>query len=59
MAFIRLLYLTLFLIALGSFVIFAFTGNMKYKKWGLRLIYGTLLATTIFFIILFAQNLRV
>ena len=47
----------LLLVAAGiSFALFALTSNVRYKRTGLRILLGTLIAAFIFFAILIADR---
>lgn len=50
--------LVLLLVAAGiSFALFAITSNVRYKRTGLRLLGGSLIAAFVFFAILIADEL--
>ncbi len=57
MAFFRILVVLLLVAAGISFALFAITSNVRYKRTGLRLLGGTLLAAFVFFAILIADEL--
>lgn len=57
MAFFRILVVLLLVAAGISFALFAITSNARYKRTGLRLLGGTLVAAFIFFAILIADEL--
>lgn len=48
----------LLLVAAGiSFALFALTSNVRYKRTGLRILAGTLIAAFVFFAVLIAEHL--
>ncbi|MDP2820085.1 MAG: hypothetical protein Q8O29_17780 [Polaromonas sp.] len=57
MAFFRILIVLLLVAAGISFALFAITSNTRYKRTGLRLLGGTLIAAFVFFAILIADEL--
>lgn len=57
MALFRILIVLLLVAAGISFALFAITSNVRYKRTGLRLLGGTLVAAFVFFAILIADEL--
>ena len=57
MAFFRILIVLLLVAAGISFALFALTSHVRYKRTGLRILGGTLVAAFIFFAILIADQL--
>jgi VIT1/CCC1 family predicted Fe2+/Mn2+ transporter len=57
MAFFRVLILLMLVAAGISFALFALTSNARYKRTGLRILGGTLVAAVVFFAILIADEL--
>ena len=57
MAVVRAVVLLLLVAAGISFALFAFTGQAKYKRFGLALLKWTLGAALLFFGVLFVQRL--
>jgi VIT1/CCC1 family predicted Fe2+/Mn2+ transporter len=57
MAFFRILVVLLLVAAGISFALFALTSNVRYKRTGLRILGGALLAAFVFFAILIADEL--
>ncbi len=57
MALFRILIVLLLVAAGISFALFALTSNVRYKRTGLRLLGGTLVAAFVFFAILIADEL--
>jgi uncharacterized membrane protein len=58
MAFVRVAVLVLLVAAGICFALYALTGQAKYKKVGLYLLGGTLVAVLGFFLVLFVGRLR-
>ena len=56
MAIFRVLFLALLLAAAGCFVWFLITGQPRYKRYGLRLLQGTLGAAFFFFAVLAVER---
>lgn len=52
MAVVRILVLVLLLAAAVCFALFAFTGQPKYKRFGIAIFKWTLVATLVFFLVL-------
>ena len=57
MPFVRALVLLLLMASLALFLLFAVTGHVRYKTWGLIVLKWTLLAGFGFFAVLIAQRL--
>ena len=57
MLLVRWLVMVLLLAAGISFALYAGTGQVKYKRFGLVVLKWTLLATFAFFVVLFVQRL--
>jgi hypothetical protein len=57
MALFRGLFFVLLLAAAISFALYAGTGQSKYRKFGLRIVIGTLLAAFGFFAVLIVQRI--
>jgi hypothetical protein len=57
MPFVRALFLLLLLGSGGLFLIYAVTGHVRYKNFGLIVLKWTLLAGFVFFAVLIAQRL--
>ena len=57
MALFRGLFFVLLLVAAISFALYAATGQTRYRKFGLRIVIGILLAGFGFFAVLIAQRL--
>ena len=57
MPLVRAVVLLLLLVAGASFAAYAFTGNPRYKRFGLKVLLGTLGAALLFFAALFVQRL--
>lgn len=57
MAFFRILIVMLLVAAGISFALFALTSNVRYKRTGLRILGGALIAAFLFFAILIADEL--
>jgi hypothetical protein len=57
MALFRIIIVLLLVAAGISFALFAITSNVRYKRTGLRLLGGTLVAAFVFFAILIADEL--
>jgi hypothetical protein len=57
MAVFRVLILLMLVAAGISFALFALTSNVRYKRTGLRILGGTLVAAVVFFAILIADEL--
>jgi hypothetical protein len=57
MAVFRIVFVLLLVAAGISFALFALTSNVRYKRTGLRILGGTLVAAFIFFAILIADQL--
>jgi hypothetical protein len=57
MAVFRIAILLLLVAAGISFALFALTSNVRYKRTGLRILLGTLIAAFIFFAILIVDQL--
>ena len=57
MPFVRALFLLLLLTSAVLFLLYAVTGHIRYKKWGLIVLKWTLLAGFGFFAVLIAQRL--
>ncbi|GAB3648076.1 hypothetical protein [Ramlibacter alkalitolerans] len=57
MGFVRVLVLLLLVAAGVSFALFAFTGEQKYKRFGLALFKWTMLAVLLLFAAIFADRL--
>lgn len=57
MLLVRVLVLVLLVASGISFALFALTGQVKYKKFGLAVLKWTLFATVGFFVVLFVQRL--
>jgi len=57
MAFFRIVFVLLLVAAGISFALFALTSNVRYKRTGLRILGGALVAAFIFFAILIADQL--
>jgi len=57
MAFWGRLILLLLLCAASAFAAFAFTGKPHYKRYGMRILIGTLLAAFVFFAILILERI--
>ncbi len=57
MAFARALFLLLLLTCVASFVLFAVTSQTRYKRFGLKVLMGTLLAAFAFFAVLIVERL--
>lgn len=57
MAIFRIAILLLLVAAGISFALFALTSNPRYKRTGLRILLGTLIAAFIFFAVLIAEQL--
>jgi hypothetical protein len=55
--FVRVLVLLLLVAAGVSFALFAFTGEQKYKRFGLALFKWTMLAVLLLFAAIFADRL--
>ncbi|MDO8720078.1 MAG: hypothetical protein Q7K20_13995 [Polaromonas sp.] len=53
----RVLILLLLLSAALSFVLYAVTGQPRYKRVGLNILRGTMIAGFVFFAVLIAQHL--
>jgi hypothetical protein len=53
----RVLILLLLLSAALSFVLYALTGQPRYKRFGLNILRGTMIAGFVFFAVLIAQHL--
>ena len=58
MAVVRTIVLLLLLAAGFSFALYAFTGQLKYRRFGLVVLKWTLLAALAFFAILFIDRAR-
>ncbi len=58
MAVVRTIVLLLLLAAGFSFALYAFTGNLKYRHFGLVVLKWTLLAALAFFAVLFIDRAR-
>lgn len=56
MAIFRVLFLALLLAAASCFVCFLVTGQPRYKRYGLRLLQGTLGAAFFFFAVLAVER---
>ena len=56
MAVVRTIVLVLLLVAGGSFALYAFTGQVKYRHFGLVVLKWTLLAALAFFAVLFIDR---
>lgn len=54
----RIVILLLLLSAAVSFALFALTGQQRYKRFGLNIIKGTMIAGFAFFAVLIVQHLR-
>ena len=57
MPLVRAIFLLLMIAAGISFACFAFTGEQKYKRFGLALLKWTLGAALLFFVALFVERL--
>ena len=57
MALFRGLFFVLLLGAAISFALYAGTGQLKYRKFGLRIVIGTLLAAFGFFAVLIVERI--
>ena len=57
MAVFRIIIFMLLIASGVSFALFALTSNARYKRAGLRILIGTLIAALIFFAILIADRL--
>jgi len=57
MAFFRIVIFLLLVAAGISFALFALTSNLRYKRAGLRILLGTLIAAFVFFAILIVDQL--
>jgi hypothetical protein len=55
-AVVRTLVLVLLLVAGGSFAFYAFTGQVKYRRFGLVVLKWTLLAALAFFAVMFIDR---
>ena len=58
MAVVRTIVLLLLLVAGASFAIYALTGQVKYRRFGLTVLKWTLLAALAFFAVLFIDRAR-
>ena len=58
MAVVRTIVLLLLLAAGVSFALYAFTGQLKYRRFGLVVLKWTLLAALAFFAVLFIDRAR-
>ncbi|MEO6973274.1 MAG: hypothetical protein ABI135_07650 [Rhodoferax sp.] len=57
MAFFRGLFFVLLISAVALFALYAVTGQSRYRKFGLRIVIGTLLAAFGFFAVLIVQRI--
>jgi hypothetical protein len=55
---VRWVLLLLLLAAGVNFALYAFTGQLRFKRYGLVILKWTLLATLGFFLVLFVERLR-
>jgi hypothetical protein len=58
MAFLRGLILLLLVGAAGAFAAFAWTGQARFKRYGLRILAGTLLGAVLFFAVLMVDRIN-
>ncbi|MEJ6024171.1 hypothetical protein [Ramlibacter sp. PS4R-6] len=57
MAAFRVLMLLMLVASGASFVLYAATGQMRFRKFGIRVLLGAIAAALVFFAVLIAENL--